>query len=233
VFARRAKPGAELLVAEAPQALGRVPTRVASVEPEPELETPPLTLGGLLAQSLKSSAYYSTPQSRRQVASLGWERGMNQTVWDEDVDETARETSDAADDTAATVASDSAADDEATAASDVVAIAVPAPQPAVRPAASEKTKSKVEKVVASNEPAPKKRRAERRQKKEKVASDSRRSRKARNEQRPSRTAKVARRYERERVADYSERRESWGGDRGRNTQQLTTMGLRAQSSSTL
>jgi hypothetical protein len=233
-FARSGKPAAELLVAEAPQALGRVSARIASVEPEPE--TAPLSLGGLLAQSLKSSSY-ATAQSRWRTASLSLERGVNQTAWDEGIDDTATvaddATQDATEDAAPAVASEDATDDEATegAVAAVVAMAVPAPQPAVRPAASEKTKAKEEKVVAAKEPEPKKQRAARREKQEKVASASRRSRKARarDEPRRSRTVNV----ERERVADSGERRESWGGNPSRNTQQLTTMGLRAQSSSTL
>jgi rare lipoprotein A (peptidoglycan hydrolase) len=219
-FARPGRPAAELLVAEAPQALGRVSTTIASLEPEPEQQAAPLSLGALLAQSLKSSSY-ATAQSRWRTASLSLERGMNQSVWDEDLVDTAPVGDDATEDAAAAV----------------VAIAAPAPQPAVRPATSEETKAKEEKVVAAKEPAPKKQRAARREKKEKVASASRRSRKsqARNEARrqPTRTAEAERGYARERVADSSDRRESWGGNRSRNTQQLTTMGLRAQSSSTL
>jgi hypothetical protein len=252
-FARSGKPAAELLVAEAPQALGRVSARIASVEPESESETAPTSLGGLLAQSLKSSTYLSA-QSRRRIASLSMER-VNQSVWGEEIDESAPVAEDALQDAASTVASEETIDDPMEEAA-VVTIAVPAPQPAVRPAASEKTEAKeekkVEKVVASNEekdekpvvrneqevervvaakePAPRKRHV-RREKQEKVASVSRRSRKsrARDEPRRSRTASV----ERERVADSGERREAWGGNSGRNTQQLTTMGLRAQSSSTL
>lgn len=222
-FARPGRPAAELLVAEAPQALGRVSATIASLEPEQQAA--PLSLGALLAQSLKTSSY-ATAQSRWRTASLSLERGVNQSAWDGDLDETAP-------------VADNAADEEATedATAAVVATAVPAPQPAVRPATSETTKAKEEKVVAAKEPARKKQRAARRDRQEKVASASRRSRKsrARNEQRrqPTRTADAERGYARERVADSGERRESWGGNRSRNTQQLTTMGLRAQSSSTL
>jgi rare lipoprotein A (peptidoglycan hydrolase) len=73
-----------LLVAEAPQVLGRSHMQVAAVQPMPDAVR---AFGGL--------KLWNSHQSRRQVASLGWDRDLKQTPWDEDVtDEIATDTKD-------------------------------------------------------------------------------------------------------------------------------------------
>jgi rare lipoprotein A (peptidoglycan hydrolase) len=74
----------ETLVAEAPQTMGRSGTRIAAAEPSNEFAS--VTLGGHARGGtfFKSLLQQSTPQSRPQVASLSFDRDLNQSVWGED-----------------------------------------------------------------------------------------------------------------------------------------------------
>lgn len=79
-----ATPGAEPLVAEAPQALGRAPASVVAAGLTSRVAS--LNLGGFTTRSLKP--LHPSAQSRGQVAALGLDRELNQSAWGEDLIET-------------------------------------------------------------------------------------------------------------------------------------------------
>ena len=80
---------AEMLVAEAPQSLGRSRTAFEAADPARRMASVTLgghDTGGTLFESLFQQ---STPRSRPQLASLGLDRELKQSVWGEDRVETA------------------------------------------------------------------------------------------------------------------------------------------------
>jgi rare lipoprotein A (peptidoglycan hydrolase) len=199
-----ATPGAEPLVAEAPQALGRTPASVAAADLTSRVAS--LNLGGFTTRSLKPLHPWS--QSRGQVAALGLDRELNQSMWGEDLIETG-----------ALPAPDDGAEDAAEKAA--------SERPQAAPVAEEEAKP---------EKKSEKKRIARREKQEKVASASSRSRKtaARNERRSraTRSAASGRSSQRVRVA-YSAQRYVRTGAPERSAGQIMSLGIRAQASSTM
>ena len=192
----------EMLVAEAPQAMGRSHLQFAALEAQNDFSS--LTLGdpgaaGSLFNGLKLQR--STLQSRYQLASLSLNRELNQTVWDEDIPEAAL--------TEETVASDDASEESADKESDEAADA----------AAAEKQR------VAQERREERKAAAERSSRKKTQARAERRSR-------SSRTAKSERRgSSREQVAFSARSYERRPERPRRSAEQITSLGIRASVSS--
>lgn len=201
--------GSDMLVAEAPQALGRSLTTVAYTSSDRNLAS--LAFGGFTTQSRPQSAL----QSRGQVAMLGAEQVANQTTWGEDrvIEPTPKpvtESSAVATDGAKEAAKDQARKD----------------QVAKGKAAEDKVAS-----VSDDEPKPRQKRVARdRDDNDKAEASRARSRKvvARNEGR-SRSNRAAK-ADRERVAysapRYASERFASGDGGSRSAQQTTSDNLR-------
>ncbi len=193
----------EPLVAEAPQALGRTHSRIAALEPASHLAS--LTMGehgtGTLFKGLWQS---SAPQSRPHLASLSMDRGLNQSVWGQDLLESTFTSKAAADET---TLPDSASNDGAKGAIETAAIDTAA----------------IDKETASEDTHPRKPHKE-------AAEPTHRSRAhAERRERRSRTARSERR--REQVA-FSERGYEQRPSRPqRSAEQITSLGIRASVSS--
>lgn len=211
-----ARPDAELLVAEAPQSLGRGRVRVASLPPPDRRNA--LNLSDILAQTPKPLRP-SAGQSYQQVAFLGADPKPRQTPWDGELVDLPPPVTETG-----SIVADNAEPHEAK-----VAAAAPVADD-VEPVARKK-------ADPAQEAKPKKSNAERSAKKKKIATPSSGSRKtaSRNERRSrtSRTAGSERRDERARVA-YSDQGSRWREPRpSRTAGQLMSLGIRAQSSSTM
>jgi rare lipoprotein A (peptidoglycan hydrolase) len=206
--------GSEMLVAEAPQALGRSLTTVAYTTNDANMAS--LAFGGFTMQSHPATA----PQSRGEVALLGAE--AHQTTWDEDrvIDPTPEPVTESS--AVATADAKEAAKEQ------------------VRQDQAAKAKAPEERVAAANDDdsTPRQKRVARDRDDDDKAEARARSRKsvARNEERSrsSRVARADRNSEHPRVA-YSEERSmrptsasyaSGQGDGARSAQQTTSDNLR-------
>ena len=195
---------AQMLVAEAPQAMGRSHLQLAALEAQNDFSS--LTLGGPgAAGSLFKglTLQRSTLQSRYQLASLSLNHELNQTAWGEDIPEST------APQTEETAASDDASDEAADTKADSAADAAAAEKQRVA------QKRRVEQKAAAKRLSRKKSQA-------RAARRSRTARTAKSERRRSSRAQVAfsaRSYERR-----PERPR-------RSAEQITSLGIRASVSS--
>ncbi len=215
----------ELLVAEAPQALGRATLALASADAM--LSTGSLGLD-TVTQTLRP--LHPVVQS---VAALDIERDVKQSRWGEDhvtePETVPASVAEAAPKAAAAEPKAAAPKEEPKKVAANVEEEKPAKKRAERP-------NKEEKVAANDneDEKPAKKRASRRADDDEVAPTSRRSRKsqARNERssRANRVARNERVYERSRIA-YAEPASSWRGGGGRTVEQVMAAGIRAQPSS--
>lgn len=208
--------GSDMLVAEAPQALGRLLTTVAYTSNDGHMGS--LAFGGFTTQSRAQSS----AQSRGQVAMLGAEHEANQTEWDEDrVIESAPEpvtessavaTGDAKEAAEAQARKDQAAKDKAAAkvaakeeeaAEETAAAKLAAKEAMAAEKKAAKAKAAEQKVAAANddEPKPRKKRVAR----DRDDDDNAEGRRARSRKSVARNEERSRGYDRERVA-YSDER---------------------------
>jgi rare lipoprotein A (peptidoglycan hydrolase) len=196
----------EMMVAEAPQSIGRSHLHLASLNGDDEFNS--LTLGnrgdaGSLFKGLKLRQ--SRAQSRYALASLSLDHELNQTAWTEEPPESTGALADApvaGEETAAPTSDEKTADTAAA------------------------TKQRAE-----QERAEKKEAAEAKEAAEERASRKRAQARAERRSRSSRTANSERRRSRERVA-FSERGYERRPERSsRSAEQITSLGIRASVSS--
>ncbi len=196
----------EPLVAEAPQALGRVHTQMAEAEQPSGLESITLGSHGLGISLFKSP---KVPQSRREVASLNWDRELKQSVWDEDAPEVS------------TSSDDVTAEADKTAASDADAKAAGAD------AKQRIVTASIEKKEREPEAKP------RRKQQDDDEAEERPSRKSQaHAERRSRASRASRsERQRERVAFAERSYEPRPARPERSAEQITSLGIRASVSS--
>ena len=197
----------EMLVADAPQAIGRQNLQFASLDSQNEVTS--LTLGdrgeaGSMFKGLQLQQ--SKAHSRYALASLSLNRELNQTVWDEDPPESTGSLAETA------AVSDEAAKLSADAASAADAAAAKAEQAAQKRRAA---KAAAEEREAAEQRVARKKSQER----------------AERRSRTSRNASSERRRSREQVA-FSQRSYERRPERpSRSTEQITSLGIRASVSS--
>jgi len=213
-----ARPGAEPLVAEAPQALGRAPVRFAELAPEPAITDDAPTFH-LLPQSLRP--LHPSAQSRRRVASLSTGHEINQTIWgDHPFTQDAIVAGDNARSASRALLSDRTGPELVVAQAEVEEISVAAPV----------LEQAVVREAAEPEPKPVVRRA----KQEKMAQHTRSAKSQAHDERRSRKVRTARNDRRDvRRAQAAFAARGYEQRPTRTAQQLTTLGLKAQSSSTM